>query len=344
MAKKPTGRPKWSPAPPAPQNPAPRPHWTPAPAAKTGPPPAAKKQPPKKPAPKKGPVLTPYQQLLNKLKGVPGQERDAFAALSTLFNNYGLSTLAPKILDFLQQGFGSDTITTLLQQTPEYKARFAGNDGRLKLGLQVLTPAEYLSTEASYRQLLQAGGLDPAFMSQKQYAEWISKDISPTEIQSRVNLAVQATTTAPPELLSAFAQIGVAHGDLTSYFLNDKTAMPVLQQKMNQAQIIEAGKLSGLQVDSSRALQFAQQGVSAATAQSAYQKISQMMPEAAKLSSIYSKAPAYTQKEAENETLGNSGEAENIRLGLSQKEQATFTGQGGVGQKSFSQQTAGTGF
>src|SRR5690348_11115489 len=67
------------------------------------------------------------QRLEQELEGLPGQERDAYAALKTLFDSYGLGSLAPKILQYLQNGFGADTITVLLQQTPEYKQRFAGN-------------------------------------------------------------------------------------------------------------------------------------------------------------------------------------------------------------------------
>src|SRR6266852_41979 len=62
-----------------------------------------------KPPPPPPPPPSPYQQLLNKLQGVPGAQRDAYAALSTLFQTYGLETLAPSILDYLQQGFGADT-------------------------------------------------------------------------------------------------------------------------------------------------------------------------------------------------------------------------------------------
>lgn len=339
----------------------------PAPAGVNGQPPPSARPPVKTPAPPNpirigppypgpgrtvttgnpgAPQPSTYDQLLNQLQGLPGQERDAYAALTALFDSYGLASLAPKILKFLQDGFGSDTITTLLQQTPEYEARFSGNQARIKNGLQVLTPAEYLSTEASYRQLLRTAGLDPSFMNQSQYAEWIGNDVSPTELQSRVNLAVQATTQAPPELTSAFAQLGIHAGDLASYFLNDKNPTPALQQKMNQAQVIEAGKQAGLNVDSQRALQFAQEGVTYSQAFQGYQKISQVLPEANKLSAIYGSQAAYGQNQAENEFLGNSGTAQNARIALSQQEEATFSGQGGnsTSSKSFAQQTAGTGF
>lgn len=283
--------------------------------------------------------------LLAELQGLPGQERDAYAALSTLFNSYGLGTLAPKILQYLQNGYGADTITILLQQTPEYKARFAGNELRKQKDLQVLTPAEYLATEASYRQLLQAGGLDPAFMNQNQYAEWIGKDISPTEIQDRVNMAVQATVNAPPELTTAFARMGIHAGDLAGMFLNDGTPPPVLQMKLNQAQIIEAGLQAGVANPSvGSAAEFARQGVTYQQALSGYQRIADLLPTADQLSKIYSAQRPYGQAQAEQEFLGNSGTAQFAREQLGRQEVAAFSGTGAVGQKSFAQQAAGTGF
>jgi hypothetical protein len=276
------------------------------------------------------------------LAGVPGQERDAYAALTTLFNSYGLGTLAPVILTYLQNGYGADTITILLQQTPEYKARFAGNEARKKNGLQVLTPAEYLSTEASYRQLLQAGGLDPSFMSQNQYAEWIGKDISPTEIQDRVNMAVQATVNAPPELTTAFARMGIYAGDLAGMFLNDGTPPPVLQMKLNQAQIVEAGLQSGVANPSVGAAgEFAKMGTTYQQALTGYQKIAALLPTADQLNQIYSSQQPYGQTQAEQEFLGNSGTAQFAREQLGRQELASFSGTAATGQKSFAQQIAG---
>lgn len=290
-------------------------------------------------------VPTNPNQLLNELTGMPGAQRDAYAALSTLFDSYGLGTLAPVILKYLQQGFGADTITVLLQQTPEYKARFAGNQQRITRGLQVLTPAEYLSTEASYRQILRAGGLDPSFQNRGNLAEWIGKDISPTEVQDRVNMAVQATVTAPPELTTAFARMGIHVGDLASMFLNDGTPPPVLQTKLAQAQIIEAGLQSGVAAPSvNAAAEFARMGTTYQQALTGYQKIADLLPTADQLSHIYSAQQPYGQAQAEQEFLGNSGQAQLAREQLGKQETAAFSGTNAVGQKSFAQQTTGTGF
>lgn len=278
--------------------------------------------------------------LLAELEGMPGQERDAYAALKTLFDSYGLGSLAPKILDFLQNGFGSDTITVLLQQTPEYKARFAGNASRQANGLQVLTPAEYLSTEASYKQLLRAGGIDSSFSTPDKFAEWIGSDVSPTELQQRVNLAAQATAQAPPALTQYFSQLGIHAGDLAGYFLNDKNPTPALQMKLNQAQIGAAGIQNNLKTDPNDALRYAQQGVSYQQAQSAYQRIADILPTASGLSQIYKGQAPVNQSTLQEEFLGQSGQAQLSRERLGQQETAAFSGSGGVGKSSFQQQTA----
>lgn len=296
---------------------------------------------PSPPAPPAQPTPPPDTSLLGELTGMPGQERDAYAALKTLFDSYGLGSLAPTILTYLQNGFGSDTITVLLQQTPEYKARFAGNAARQAAGLQVLTPAEYLSTEASYKQLLRSSGIDPSFNTPSQFAEWIGKDVSPTELQSRVNMAVQATTQAPPALTQYFSQLGIHTGDLAGYFLNDQNPTPALQLKLNQAQIGAAGIQNNINTSASDTLRYAQQGVTYQQAQSAYQRIADILPTAQGLSQIYKSQAPVNQGTLQEEFLGNSGQAQLSRERLGQQETAAFSGTSGVGKNSFQQQTAG---
>jgi|SRR4051812_2629856 hypothetical protein len=287
----------------------------------------------------KPPVST-GDPLLDELQGLPGQARDAYAALKTLFTSYGLGSLAPKILNYLQNGFGSDTITVLLQQTAEYKKRFAGNEQRTKNGLQVLTPAEYLSTEASYKQLLRQSGLSDHFDNQGNFSEWIGKDVSPTELQDRVNMAVQATTQAPPTVTQYFNQLGIGTGDLAAYFLNDQAPTPALQLKLNQAQIGGAALQNKLQISADDSLKYAQQGVTYQQAQSAYQRIADILPTAQKLSQIYKTQVPVSQQTLEAQYLGQSGAAQLAAERLSQQETASFSGESGVQKSSFQQQTS----
>jgi hypothetical protein len=275
------------------------------------------------------------------LAGLTGPERDAYVVLQQLFDSYGLGSLAPTILTYLQNGFGSDTITVLLQQTPEYKQRFAGNDLRIKNGLQVLTPAEYLSTEASYKQLLRQNGLSDHFDNQQNFTEWIGKDVSPTELQSRVSMAVQATTMAPPSVTQYFNQLGIGTPDLASYFLNDQTPTPALQLKLNQAQIGGSALQNNLQISADDSMKYAQMGVTYQQAQSAYQRIADILPTAQKLSQIYQTQVPVSQQTLEQQYLGSSGAAQLAAERLSQQETAAFSGQSGVQKSSFQQQTSG---
>lgn len=279
--------------------------------------------------------------LEQQLSGMPGQERDAYAALTTLFNSYDLGSLAPKILSYLQNGYGSDTITVLLQQTDEYKKRFAGNQQRISNGLQVLTPAEYLSTEASYKQLLRQNGLSDHFDNSGNFAEWIGKDVSPTELSDRVNMAVQATTQAPPSVTQYFNQLGIGTGDLAAYFLNDQSPTPALQLKLNQAQIGGAALQQNLQISAADSLRYAQQGVNYQQAQSAYQRIADILPTANQLSQIYKSQAPVNQQTLEQQYLGQSGSAQLATERLGQQETSAFSGQSGVQKSSFQQQTSG---
>ncbi|HEY6021954.1 MAG TPA: hypothetical protein VIY48_19455, partial [Candidatus Paceibacterota bacterium] len=150
-----------------------------------------------------------YDKLLS------GTDRDAYAAISTLFKSYGLESLAGKVYEFVKNGYSPDTVSILLQDTPEYKERFAGNEIRKKAGLPVLSAGEYLATEASYRQIMQSAGLPSGFYDQNSdFNNWIGGNVSPSEVQTRVDLATQATVLANPDYKKALNAMGISDSEL----------------------------------------------------------------------------------------------------------------------------------
>lgn len=269
-----------------------------------------------------------------------GPERDAYTALNDLFSSYGLSSLAPTILQFVQQGYSQDTISIMLQSTPQYEQRFAGNQIRLNNGLSVLSPADYMSLEASYYQILQSSGLPSSFYNNpSDWTNWIGNDVSPTEVQARVSMAQQATLTAPPDLVQALGKMGVPTGSLVAYFLDDTKALPIIQQQFNAAQIGAAALRNGLAMDPARATTFANMGITVSQANAAYQQIGQTLPTLDELGSIYSfsggwKHP-YTQTTAENNLLMGNAQAALQTQKLEDTEKAAFSGTGGVGQQAL---------
>lgn len=267
---------------------------------------------------------------------------DAYQFVQQQFTDYGLGTLAPLILQYAQQGYDNDTISLLLQQSPEYKQRFAANDARLKAGLPVLSPAEYLATEKSYRDILSAAGMPAGFYdSPADFTQWIAEDKSPQEIQGRVQEAAQYVNDTDPNVLQAWqTYYGVGKSDLVAYALDSKRGLPLLQKQAAAVDIGSAANRQGLSLSKDRAELFADQGVTAAQAQQGYSQIGQILPDAQRLGQVYGKT--YTQTDAENEVLGGLASAQRKRQQLVGAEESNFSGNGGAGKSSFGKSTAGS--
>lgn len=268
------------------------------------------------------------------------EQRNAYESLRLIFESYGLGSLAPQILSFVQQGFGPDTISLMLQETPEYKQRFAGNETRRKNGLSVLSPAEYLSTERSYRQLLESNGLPKGFYdSQDDFTKWIGDDVAPEELRDRVNLAVRAVNNTDSAYLSTLREYGLGQGDLVAAMLDRDRALPILQKTVREAEIGAEARRQGLGLSQSRAGYFESLGVSKEEAAQAYQTIGQVLNPLHQLGQIYGES--YGQSDIEDELLGRSGAASEKRARLQRKETAAFNEQSAVGQKTLAGKSRG---
>jgi hypothetical protein len=267
-----------------------------------------------------------YDQLLK------GENRDAFLALKTLFNQYGLGSLAGKIYDFVKQGYGADTIGLLLQDTSEYKTRFSGNEARRKAGLPVLNPADYLATESAYRQVLSSSGLPKGFYDNPaDFTRWISDDVSPTEIKSRVDLAVSATSQANPQYKEALFQMyGINEADLTAYFLDRKRAEPILKKQAAAGAIGAAALRRGFAATALDLEGYATLGITADQAEQAYSQISSGFETMLGLAGRY--GATWSQKQAEQEvftpgaTNGGQEAASETGKRLRSQERALFAG------------------
>ncbi|AUG87340.1 hypothetical protein SEA_OLICIOUS_13 [Streptomyces phage Olicious] len=270
-------------------------------------------------------------------KLLQGENRDAFMALNSLFKQYGLGSLAGKIYDYVKNGYGADTISILLQDTPEYKKRFAANEARTKLGMPVLSPAEYISIENSYRQIMRQSGLPEGFYdSTDDFTNWISGDMSPTELQSRVDLATQATALANPAYKAALKQMGLSDGELTAYFLDQKKALPYLQKSAATAAIGAEALQRGLGFDQQYAEELATAGISRDQASQGYAKIADEFSDLGTLGQVY--GGGWTQRQAEEDVFVGGTGASQQRERLINRERGSFSGttggaRGGLAQR-----------
>lgn len=261
-------------------------------------------------------------------KLLKGQNRDAYMALNSLFNSYGLGSLSGKVYDYVKNGYSADTISILLQDTPEYKKRFAGNEARQKAGLSVLSPAEYISVESSYRQIMKQSGLPAGFYdSNDDFTKWIATDLSPTELQSRVDLATQATTLANPTYKAALKQMGLSDGDLTAYFLDQKKALPYLQKTAATAAIGAEALQRGLTFDKKFSEDLATQGVTRDQAAAGYARIADEFSDLKTLGQIY--GGGWTQRQGEESTFIGGTAATQQKNRLIGNEKGSFSGGAG---------------
>lgn len=270
-------------------------------------------------------------------KLLTGANRDAFMALTALFKSYGLESLAPKIYNYVKNGESADTISIQLQDTSEYKARFAGNERRKAAGLAVLSPAEYLSTETAFNQIIRASGLPPGlYDTRADFADWIGKNISPTEIQSRVDLATQATILANPQYRQALNAMGIDDAHLTAYFLDSTRALPYLQKAAATAQVGAEALRQNLLFDVGYAEQVATMGISAEQARAGYQQIASELDTMKSLGAVYGEE--WSQRTSEQATLEGQSDAVSKQRRLLSRERGAFSGTTGAGRGGLAQQ------
>lgn len=271
-----------------------------------------------------------YDQLLE------GENRDAYLALSTLFRQFGLSSLAGKIYEYVKNGYGADTISILLQDTPEYKKRFAANEARLKAGMSVLSPAEYVSVENSYRQIMRQSGLPIGFYdTNEDFTQFISGDMSPSELQSRVELATQATALASPSYKAALKQMGLSDGELTAYFLDPNRALPFIQKSAATAAIGAEAIQRGLEFDKTYSEELATMGISRDQAAQGYAKIADEFSDLKTLGQIY--GGGWTQRQAEESEFVGGTAASQQREKLIGREKGAFSGAAGGARSGLAQ-------
>jgi len=194
-----------------------------------------------------------------------GPKRDAYSALVALFAGYGLGTLTGQILRMVQEGLSADTISVELQETKEWKTRFVGNEKRRAKGLPVLSPAEYLATEAAYRQVYRQFGLPTGFYDDPDdFARAMEADMSAMELQARVQARKQVVTSGENTgVLSYFKDnFGLTDGDMLAYWVDPDRALPLLQQQVAASEVGAAAQRTGWGgLDKAAALRLADLGI-----------------------------------------------------------------------------------
>lgn len=277
---------------------------------------------------------------------VQAERQSAFAVLKTQFEKFGLGSLADQVKELILGGTSSSEVTMALRQTNEYKKRFAGNEARLKAGLNVYDEATYTDLENAYAEIYSAYGMkellgDSPETAQEQFAKFIGNTVAPTEVKRRFQIA-QTLAMSDTDTKKAIKSLypALTDKDIMAYFLAPKETLPKLEVKVQTAQIGGAFLRQGLSTDIASLENYVAMGVSTEQAAAAASSIAQVLPRGTFLSELDKTGTKFTQQTAEDIFLKNSAAAINQQEQLKQKERARF--QGSSGSNKFSLGTGGT--
>ena len=212
------------------------------------------------------------------------RRQDARSTINTVLATYGLEGLADYtyneiIVKETVNLNNPDAIIFALREQPTYKKRFAGNAARLKAGLSELDPASYIGLENQFRETLRSNGLPANFYDgNDDFQALIEGDVSPSELNERVQQGYRAVADADPEVKRQMQNLyGVDEGQLAAYFLDPQRTAPLLTRQARAAQISARGlEQGGIQLTSQLAEDLARRGITEAEAQRGFGEVGRL--------------------------------------------------------------------
>jgi hypothetical protein len=277
-------------------------------------------------------------------------KRDAFALIQDTMKSFGFTdTEVAQLTAFAETqimdvNIGPNQGILNMKALPVYQARFSGNQTRLKAGKNALSEADYLAQENAYGEYMKAYGVQ-SLGTRDQYATLIGNDVSATELNKRLNLAVDRVKNSDPEILKQLKTYypSITDSDLVTYFLKPADALPDLEKKVATSEISAAAVGQGFAADMTGAAALQAFGVTREKALTGYQDIKTVLPVSERLAKIYGEAGlTYDRAAGEAEFLKNNADAAERRRRLKELERGSFSGQSGVERgTSLSQSTQG---
>lgn len=140
----------------------------------------------------------------------------------------------------------AEALQVEITDRPEFKTRFPAYHDLVKQG-HAMSVAEMLSYEKTAIGMFRAAGIPSGFYDSPQdFASFMKGQVSVAELQQRVSAASEAAFSAPTETKQALQDLyGLDPGHLTAFFLDDKKALPLIQQQYQAGQIAGAANRTG---------------------------------------------------------------------------------------------------
>jgi hypothetical protein len=278
-----------------------------------------------------------------KAAGEKAARQSAYDLLFNQFSQYGLQSLVEPLKGLISENISPSEFAIRLRETPAYQLRFGANKARINKGLRALSEAEYIGLEDSYQNIMRQYGLPETYYRrgelgrQEGFEKFISSDVSPVELEDRIQTAQNRIINANPEIGIALKTFypDISNGDILGYVLDPEKGLSNIKRRITAAEIGGTAVQLGLATNVTDAEYLARYGVTKEQAQQGYRTVAEVLPRGSFLGEIYGKQGMgpYTQATAEQEVFNVPGAAEAAakRRKLSELETAQFSGQSGVG-------------
>jgi hypothetical protein len=222
--------------------------------------------------------------------------QSAYDLLFQQFDAYGLGALVTPLRGLIESGINPAEFTLKLRETDAYKKRFAANAQRINKGLRALSEAEYIGLEDQYQDVMRRYGLPDTYYTrgemgrQEGFEKFIGGDVSPVELEDRIQTAQRRVLNAAPQIKDALTQYygnEISNGDILAYVLDPEKAIENIKRKVTAAEIGGAASIAGLGATRARAEELGAFGVTGERARQGFTQISEFLEPTKKLGDIY---------------------------------------------------------
>jgi hypothetical protein len=303
------------------------------------------------------------------------RERTAGDAVEEMFRNLGLGDAFASSLKGIIDGFYQSNvkptdaeILAAVYSSEPYKQRFKANEvireriknGQGRPGDRMLTPAEYIEAENTYRTILADRDMPTGFYdSPDDFTNLIANSISASEFKSRVDTAYDALNFADAEVIGALRDYyNMSPSDMAAYLLDPARAMPILEGRAAQATgayglnsrtelqrmygtatIAGIGRRQGLMPGQEMSGEIYDLGKTKQETEAAFSKAAEDAPAVERLGKLYGEAMDFKDIVREDLNLSGGAASGRKRRKFASKERAQFSKQSALGKSSLRDRT-----
>jgi hypothetical protein len=223
-----------------------------------------------------------------------------------------------------------DDIGIQLRESEAFRRRFGANEARRAANKPAYSVSQYLQLESSYRQVLNAAGMPKDFYTDRTDIEsFITNDISPDEVQFRVQQGYAAVKNADPAVVNELKTLyGLDEGTLAAYFIDPNKTKDAVVRSARAAEVAaQARKQADIGLTAAQAEQLVLGGVTEQQAQQAFSDVRSLQ----ELTRPTAGEQALTQEELIQGVTGVNAAAQQRVAKTARRRRATLEAGGQVG-------------